>query len=244
MMEYLFQIKLIESTYNTFSRPTLAQEIISAQSKQDVLKYIQENYPEYFDGNKVAQKLSKKSEQLVYVTIFELDEYWKKYWTSEVECCVCGKKVPLIQIKNHLSDIYLPTFTCCPECESKKSDALQQKREESYDDYWSSRCDYYYIYKITNKLNGKCYIGYTEREPIFRWWEHYKHSELPIGKALQGEGIQNFTFEILEMISKADTTIQAMHEMETSYILKHDSISSGYNCVVSKTPVVAQKKLF
>ena len=29
-----------------------------------------------------------------------------------------------------------------------------------------------YIYKITNKINNKCYIGQTIRQPRLRFWEH------------------------------------------------------------------------
>lgn len=245
MKEWIYQIKLAPPGYDSFSRPTLACGIIEAEDKQSVCKHVSEQYPEYFDGLKVTQKLTKNTEQIVYLTIFELNDYWRKYWTSSVECCVCGKHVPLMEVRNNLGEIYLPHFTCCPECELQKNDALATKREEGSEEYWSNRCDYYYIYKITNKLEPeKCYIGYTEREPIFRWWEHYKHSDLPIGKALQGIGIKNFTFEILEMVPKDTTTVEAMHEIETSYIMKYDSINCGYNCVVSKTPVVGQKKLF
>lgn len=229
-MEFIYQIKIAPNNYDVFCRPVLAQGIIDVDSKADVISYVEKEYPEYFEGNKVAQKLSKKSEQIVYVSIFELDDYWKSYWTQEVECMICHKKVPLIQTKNNLGNIGIKSFVCSVPCEEKR----KKRAENEYEEYWSDRCQYYYIYKITNKTNGKAYIGYTEREPLFRWWEHFKHSNLPIGIALKEEGIESFTFEVLEKHSKTDKTVDEMHEIETRYIQLFDSINSGYNCIVSR----------
>lgn len=143
-----------------------------------MIRFLEEEYPEYFDGNKVCQKLSKKSEQIVYVSIYELNDYWSKYWKQEIECKVCHRKVPLIQAKNHVGR--LSNFICSVSCEEK----LRETAENEVDEYWNEKCPYYFIYKITNKITGKVYIGYTEREPIFRWWEHFKRSQLPDRKSV------------------------------------------------------------
>lgn len=243
-MEYFYQIKLATDRYDTFNRPVLVQNIVEKENKQEVLRYIESEYPEYFEGNKVAQKLSKKSEQIVYVTIFELDEYWKSYWTQTIKCAVCGREVPLLSINQNLGYVQLNRFTCSPECELAYPEHSAMVRDQQNEDYWNSRCNYYYIYKITHKVTGKCYIGYTEREPIFRWWEHLKHSELPIGQALKTEGIEMFTFEVIEKHSKDSKTKQEMHAIETKHILAHDSIDNGYNCVVSSAVKHEQNKLF
>ena len=228
-MEFIYQIKIASNDYNAFCRPVLAQGILDVEKKADVLAYVEKEYPEYFDGNKVAQKLSRKSEQIVYVSIFELDGYWKNYWTQEVECAICHKKVPLIQVKNQLGG-FVSKFICSMKCEEKRKELA----ENEYEEYWNERSECYYIYKITNKNNGKVYVGYTEREPLFRWWEHFKHSNFPIGKALKEDGIESFTFEVLEKHLKSDKTVVEMHEIETKYIQLFDSINSGYNCIVSK----------
>lgn len=58
-----------------------------------------------------------------------------------------------------------------------------------------------YIYKITNKLNGKAYIGKTQRTVWTRWKEHLKSREkldLPIYRALNKYGPDSFTVEELE----------------------------------------------
>ena len=230
-MEYLYQIKIAPKYSDTFSRPVATQGIVARENKKEVIRYLEEKYPEYFDGNKVAQKLSKKVEQVVYVSIYELDDYWKKYWKQEVECMICHRKVPLIEVKNQLGGyIDLKHFTCSVECEKVREERSESREEE----FWNERCPYYFIYRIANKVNGKCYIGYTAREPLFRWWEHFQHSSLPIGKALKEEGIENFTFEVLEKHLKNEKTIEEMHGIETCYMNQYDSIRNGYNCMVSK----------
>lgn len=62
-----------------------------------------------------------------------------------------------------------------------------------------------YIYKITNTLNSKVYIGKTEQEnPYDRWIEHIKDSkkerckERPLYRAMNKYGIAIFTFAIIE----------------------------------------------
>lgn len=55
-----------------------------------------------------------------------------------------------------------------------------------------------YIYKITNKTNGKIYIGKTFQDPEVRFRQHYhtkSHSKLK--KAILKEGFDNFTMELI-----------------------------------------------
>lgn len=60
------------------------------------------------------------------------------------------------------------------------------------------------IYKITNNINNKCYIGQSRR--IEKRWENHKYSNLnyPLYRAFKKYGIQNFTFEIVEECSIND----------------------------------------
>lgn len=50
-----------------------------------------------------------------------------------------------------------------------------------------------FIYKITNLINNKCYIGKTERTILSRWKEHLqkrKTLDLPLYRALNKYGIE------------------------------------------------------
>ena len=86
-----------------------------------------------------------------------------------------------------------------------------------------------YIYKITNKINQKVYIGKTEqRNPENRWKEHQREStrirssSRALYRALNKYGIDNFIFSIIE-----ETDIP--NEREEYYIQYFDSYHNGYN---------------
>lgn len=87
------------------------------------------------------------------------------------------------------------------------------------------------IYKITNNINKKIYIGCSvniER----RWISHKSESILEknpqynysIHKAFRKYGIDNFSFEIIELTSKAK-----LFEREKYWIGYYDSYNNGYN---------------
>lgn len=87
-----------------------------------------------------------------------------------------------------------------------------------------------FIYKITNTVNNKIYIGQTARTLNIRWKEHKIESvssNRPLYKAMRKYGIDNFHIEILEEISNA-----LLNERETYWIKKLQSYNRniGYNC--------------
>ena len=66
-----------------------------------------------------------------------------------------------------------------------------------------------YIYKITNSINGKMYIGKTICSIEKRWEEHLKASRQeyknrPLYDAFKKYGINNFKIEILEEVVEED----------------------------------------
>lgn len=81
------------------------------------------------------------------------------------------------------------------------------------------------IYKITNKLNGKIYIGQSVH-PEQRWEEHcYKHTNYKsfINQAIQCYGKNNFEFEILGWFEN-------YNEKEQEFIQQYNSLApNGYN---------------
>lgn len=78
------------------------------------------------------------------------------------------------------------------------------------------------IYKITNKINGKIYIGQAKNINK-RIKEHIKGSTSAISLAIQKHGEENFDFEILE------TDIEDYNEKEKYWIKKFNSYQKGYN---------------
>ena len=82
-----------------------------------------------------------------------------------------------------------------------------------------------YIYKITNKVNGKSYIGQTRNSVEFRWRQHYKaHDNKYFHRAIDKYGKENFIVETLEECDIAD-----LDSREIYYIDKYDTFNNGYN---------------
>lgn len=87
------------------------------------------------------------------------------------------------------------------------------------------------IYKITNKINNKSYIGQSINIEQ-RWKEHKKRiynlncSEYnkPLYRSIRKYGLENFTFEVLEECSQ-----ELLNEKEQYWIKKFNSFEEGYN---------------
>lgn len=85
------------------------------------------------------------------------------------------------------------------------------------------------IYKVTNKINGKIYIGQTSESLKRRWYRHCKLSYSNcrfLVRAINKYGKENF---IVEEICKC-SSIEEMNEREIFYIKELNSlVPSGYN---------------
>lgn len=86
------------------------------------------------------------------------------------------------------------------------------------------------VYLITNKINGKRYVGQTTRPLIERWREHVKgHPSFPtaVNRAIQKYGRENFTMETLV----CSESLEQLNKDEHFYILLLGTIGShaGYN---------------
>lgn len=87
------------------------------------------------------------------------------------------------------------------------------------------------IYRITNKVNGKSYVGQAVNIGI-RWQKHISDSknvkrpsyEYPICRALRKYDIENFEFVILE-----ECSIESLNDREIFWIAELDSFFNGYN---------------
>lgn len=84
----------------------------------------------------------------------------------------------------------------------------------------------YSIYKVTNKLNNKKYIGFT-CNPRVRFYQHTKaETDTAIHRAIRLYGCSNFKFEIIYQSKDFDYTLKIM---EPYFIEEYDTYKSGYN---------------
>ena len=87
-----------------------------------------------------------------------------------------------------------------------------------------------FIYKITNTINGKSYIGQTIQNVKERFYQHCATkcskavSNMAIHRAIKKYGKSNFTVEVIEEIDSAN-----LNDRERYWIKYYDSYNNGYN---------------
>ena len=90
-----------------------------------------------------------------------------------------------------------------------------------------------YIYKITNTINNKIYIGKTVNTIEYRWHQHVreahnkKNTNILLHNAINKYGYNKFTIEVLEQCDN-----EMLNEKEKLYIYLYDSFykkGKGYN---------------
>lgn len=81
------------------------------------------------------------------------------------------------------------------------------------------------IYKITNLINNKSYIGLTLKDVTKRVAEHI-YTKYPLGKSLRKYGLQSFNISIIDSAE----TISDLYEKERYWIKLYDCKNpNGYN---------------
>ena len=90
----------------------------------------------------------------------------------------------------------------------------------------------YTIYKITNKINDKNYIGFTHLSPEERLLGHFYEAKLKrqnrlLHNSIRKYGEENFSVEVLYQSYDKEHTLD---EMETHFINEYDTfLGEGYN---------------
>lgn len=81
------------------------------------------------------------------------------------------------------------------------------------------------IYKLTNSVNGKVYIGQTIRRLITRLNQH-KKADSAIGNAIRKYGLDNFTIEIVATAQSLDELNRLEQDMIANLNTRYPN---GYN---------------
>lgn len=86
------------------------------------------------------------------------------------------------------------------------------------------------IYKITNNVNGKIYIGQTwiSIKERFRKHTHISSNCLKIKRAIDKYGKNNFQIKLITVCS----TQKVADHLESYFIEKYDSVENGYNILI------------
>ena len=93
------------------------------------------------------------------------------------------------------------------------------------------------VYKITNEINGDCYIG-SSKDIERRWKQHLylsqkqgKRSEYHLYRAFRKFGIENFSFAVLELCQE-----EQLIELEQKY---YSIYNPAYNIIQPKYSAAA-----
>lgn len=82
-----------------------------------------------------------------------------------------------------------------------------------------------FIYKITNKVTKKSYIGQTRKSVEFRWRQHKNSKDFyDLHKAIRQYGEENF-----EVITLKECDVDELDKWEIYYISKYNTFKDGYN---------------
>jgi group I intron endonuclease len=89
----------------------------------------------------------------------------------------------------------------------------------------------YTIYKVTNNINGKRYIGYSadwkSRRRIHKYIADKNKKSYPFYNAIRKYGFDNFSWEV---IYQSKDKMHTLEEMETFFIHEYNTLApNGYN---------------
>lgn len=183
-----------------------------------------ENLIEYIDEN---YNITLSSDDLQAYLINILKE--NKIWICNDRGYVTEEK--LVDYKYNEIRYYGKTYDVIKQyiCLKYKIEKYSTNKEYSVDDFYphynflnySPICGIYGIYDNTTK---SYYVGQSI-DIIQRWEQHIKSkANTKIGKALKENGLENFTFQILEECSPLELDIK-----ECEWIEKCNSFRCGYN---------------
>lgn len=107
-----------------------------------------------------------------------------------------------------------------------------------------------YVYKITNKINGKAYIGLTVKAAPSRWVDHWYEAthqcRFPLHRAMIKYGLENSTFEVVfvassgaEMSAKEIELIKKLNLADRRYGY---NLSEGGRLGFTRTHTVETKR--
>jgi group I intron endonuclease len=86
------------------------------------------------------------------------------------------------------------------------------------------------IYKITNQVNGKVYIGQTiQTNPKMRWYSHQADArngkKTHLYNSIRKHGVENFLWEIIDRANN----VEQLNELEFKWLAHYRKLGKVYN---------------
>ena len=236
-VEYYFFYCIKEQNKEYDFEYTIFKDVIKV--KDNNLKSAREQAKKImFDKHKdVPHSFRKTTGKYFYMTRSTQFDYIE---IDDFECKVCGKKVSYKGIKDKYVVHGFCNCSCYDRYQAIKKEIyinelsyyIDDDQNASINEWVENQSNYSigYIYLITNKRTGKCYVGQTLQIPIFRWWQHLKED----AHKFERKDLTDLKFEVIEIIELEKPNLKdlkrKMFEREDYFIKKYNSlIPNGYN---------------
>lgn len=228
LKEYYYQIKGKrndnDNDIDSFSNwvfPPIYSGKVEASCLDSAKKLIYIEYEKKFPS-RVLKKDIQNNDYLLKVEL--LSDYHKDLFENK-ECLNCGSVFRIIDKYNDINNKDKGKLYCSNDCREVQNGIyvntyLQNKNISNKNNGLPI------IYKITNKLTGKIYIGKTTQIFTLRWYQHFfQSSDNKFHTEIKNTDLINWQFEIQEVVENIDDII----ERERFWIKYYDCIENGYN---------------
>jgi hypothetical protein len=237
MKDFLYQLKGKEDSHmGNWQWPPLWTDIVTAENIKAAKKHIHDEYEKAFPSRVLKKDLDSNEFLLIVKEIKEGDFRTRDLFKVR-ECQQCGAKFKIIE-KYQLQGPGGGEKYCSHGCEREQYQVKKLRNGFNEDAQGIHKP---IIYKITNKVNGMCYIGKTTQAFTLRWYQHFfQGAGTKFHEAVRESPVTDWMFEVIEVIQIPDTckTKPQCHtfilERETYWMKHYDSIDNGYNSLESK----------
>ncbi len=253
MPEYYYQIKGKRNEkdgladFSNWVFPPIYSGKVEAKDKKEAKKLIDEEYDKVFPLRVLKKDLDSNDFILKIEEINESTPNIKRLFEIK-KCDHCSNQYTIIEKYNDHNCKSKGNGFCSDKCRDDAHALAQYKRNEEYNlnaIISNNSNNYPIIYKITNKITGKSYIGKTTQVFTLRWYQHvFQGGDTKFHQELRSYPFTAWTFEVIEIIVLPEDirTINEINQyvtkIESDYIGKYNTITEGYNSVISNKEVL------
>lgn len=191
-------------------------DIVEAYDKKAAKTKIENDFS-IIVKEKISSKKANPTDYRIFIT--ELTPYWEEHWLTVRSCKECSLSYTLLQ------DRQLDGSANQEYCSSK----CKYVSEPRYVPLEAPGIHPPVIYKITNKVSGRCYVGQTTQAFTLRWYQHFfSPGDTKFHMEIKNTQLTDWAFEVLEVLPKMSSSSE-INQREKYFIDLFDSKENGLN---------------